>query len=366
MKDVKLNYKQILTLVAGLFLFCNNAVPQAYTEFKKIERSYRANVSTMVDVTNKYGKIHVVNWTGDSVKIVASVSFSSPNNERSKLTKMLNTVDFSIVANSYYITANTIFGVDYTAFFDELKKLKAQVNIDYMIYVPSYINIKINNRFGDVYLGDYKGNINIKLAYGNLKAVSLNGETEITLESSKATIGNLTTGKINTSFGCELAIEKATQLDLTTIKSDIQIGDVNIMKIKSNRDIYKIAKVGYCYGETYFSELIISRLEFETNVNLKYYGSMKVESISKNFTFISIDSKYAEINFTFDSGASYQIDITHKNSTLVYPEKISSLDEKQLEGNKKQMLTYGRIGKTKTTAKVMINAESSKISIAHK
>jgi len=361
-------YNKLLVAFFLIAFWTININAQTYTENRKIVKIFKAGKSTTVDITNKYGKIHVIPWDKDSVRFEINLTIKSQNNSRLK--KLKNNIDFDFTRTEYYITVKTTFGSKYSSFLSDLKNLAEtfipsyQVSIDYTVTMPNDLNLKINNKFGDIFTDDYKGELNIILSNGDLKANKLSGNTNIDIKIGDGVINSIKNGKIFISYS-EFRIKKADQLNINSRSSKINIDTVNVLKTHSRRDKYYISEINNLFGETYFSYLWIYKLNNELNFKLKY-GNLNLEFVNPQFSFLNINSAFADLNLFFARQSNYQIDITHKNVNLNYPREIAKLQEKSINNDEKQFLTFGTIGTADYFAKVKIYAERCDINIIHK
>ncbi len=63
----------------------------------------------------------------------------------------------------------------------ELISYDSHVEINYYVSVPEYINLRIDNKYGDIYMESISGDCYVILSNGSLKANSLEGEATIEL-----------------------------------------------------------------------------------------------------------------------------------------------------------------------------------------
>lgn len=361
-----INYKIILLTPFFVFVICYLKA-QTYSEFKKIERSFKVIPSSTVDITNKYGKIHIVKWDKDSVKFIINLSVKTDELEEAE--EILKNIDINFSGTHYYVTAKTHFQSDENSFLDDIKKLtegivesESEVRIDYTIHVPGYLNLKINNKYGNVYSDDIQGNFDLILSNGDFEANSINGNCVLDLKFGKAVINSLNTGDITIAYS-DLYVKHAKQLSINSKSSEVNIDYINVLKTQSKRDKYYVTETNYLYGQTYFCDYWVYLLNKEVSMEMKY-GSLHLEEISSTFSFLNIDSKYTELNFNFKKGTSYQLDITHENVNLVYPKELAKIEKKTIEDDK--FITYGKIGNAGTSAKLRIKAQGRAIKIYHK
>ncbi len=305
----------ILLLTAGLY-----GKAQTYSESQRIVRSFPAGSESRLDLSNKYGTVHVIPWKKDSVYIAIDLILKSSST--SKLEKLKKNVDFEFTDTRYYIVANTRFGSGGSNFFSDLRDLsgtiipsKNEVKIDYTVHVPSGMNINITNKYGDIYIDDMKGSVSVNLSNGDIKANSLHGETSISLNFGNGMINELSNAKLNIAYA-DLEIQSAGQLKIDSKSSKIRIGQVEILKILSKRDKFTVSRIDNLFGESWFSDIWLYKLNEEINLNPKY-GVLKVDSISDDFSFINVNTEFTDLNLVFNRTASYQLEILKHNDVML-------------------------------------------------
>ena len=336
-----------ILLAAGMYLKA-----QTYTESQKILRTFPASPETRVDVSNKYGTIQIIPWKNDSVHIAIDLYIESSST--SKLEKLKRSVDFEFTDTKYYVIANTVFGGKSGNFFSDLRDLggtiipsKNDVKIDYIVKVPSNMNINITNKYGDIYIDDMKGSVSVNLSNGDFKANSLMGETNISLNFGNGIINELANAKLNISYA-DIEIQSAGQLKVDSKSSKIRIREVDILRTTSKRDKYTISKINNLFGESWFTDFWLYKMNEEINFSPKY-GALKIDSIPDNFSFININTEFTDLNFVFKRTAAYQLEILkHDNAILHLPDEYGELE---VIGREEEAVHLkGMIGPSRNTA----------------
>ena len=314
------------------FLVCSGVWLQAqtYSESKKIERSFKANSETRLDLSNKYGTVHVIPWRQDSVHIEIDLFIRSSST--AKLEKISSNIDFEFTDTRYYIIATTNFGNKYNTFFSDLKDIsesiipsKNQVEINYTVHVPASMNVNLTNKYGDIYIDDMKGSVSISLSNGDLKANSLAGEANISLNFGNGIINELANAKLNIAYA-DLEIRKAKHLTIESKSSKIRIHDVEIVKTNSKRDKYTISSINNLFGESWFSDIWLYRMNEEINYSPRY-GVLKVDTIPADFSFINVNTEFADLTMVFAKESSFQLEVLgHENVVLRLPDEYGELE----------------------------------------
>jgi hypothetical protein len=337
-------------------MFSGGAKAQMYADH--IVRNFKITDKSSVEVYNKYGKVHIRTWDKDSVKFEVDLRIQTTNTE--KLQKLKNQITFDFTNTNYYIIAKTSFNKSGGVFSDVVETFvpSNEVSINYTVYIPKNASLKIENKFGDVYIDDFIGNLGLTLSNGNFKANYLEGNTSINLSSGNGVINRIDKGKIIVSYS-DLEIKVAGRIDFDTRSSVITLQKAENAKIVSRRDKYMIDEIGRLSGSGDFSTIKIMKLGTEFNVSMKY-GGLTLDEIDNNFTLINIGSAYTDIDLHFWKNVSYNLDITHHADVhLMYPTNYSNLQTQDLNVEQKLLLTYGPVGTnvTATAPKVKIVAE---------
>jgi hypothetical protein len=326
MKRLQLKFSRYILLAATLSVVAPGVGAQTYTDRQKIVRSFPANAETRLDLTNKYGTVHVVPWKKDSVHIEIDLFVKSSST--SKLEKLKRSVDFEFTDTKYYIIARTDFGGRGGSFFSDLKEIipsKNQVKIDYTVHVPPSMNITISNKYGDIYIDDMKGSVSVNLSNGDIKANSLKGESNISLNFGNGIITELNNAKLNIAYA-DLEIQQVKQLNIESKSSKIRIHEAGIVKTASRRDKFTVSSVDNLSGESWFSDIWLYKLNEEINYYPKY-GALKVDSIANGFSFINVNTENADLRMVFSRQASYQLEVLkHDDVILQLPEEYGELE----------------------------------------
>jgi hypothetical protein len=360
-----MNYRKIIILLLTTSLLSSLAA-QSVTEKRTFIRSMTVNKDTYLEVSNKYGTIHITSWNKDSASIRAEIEAFAPN--QAKLKKMFDEININFTVTNYLVRAQSDFKQSISMLFESFKGMTdklipydSRVQINYYITIPEYLNLKIENRYGDVYMENITGNFEISLSNGSFKANSIARSSKINLTFCDATINSITTADINASFS-EMNIGESVNLDITGISSRFEMRHADKLQIESRRDKFFIGTVGSIQGNSYFSDIKIEKLTKDINLTTKY-GSVNTDLIENGIDFINLLSGYTDIGLTFDPDVSYNLDIRYINTFLSLPQKNSNLEKKAIDEDKREFITFGTIGKNPGNKKVKIDATRGNIVI---
>ncbi len=358
-----MNYKIIITINLILLIF-NSLSAQNDSETRSFIKTFPISNETTLEVSNKYGTIQITPWNKDSVYIRAEVKAFAK--DRSRLSKMFEGIDVMITGSKYIVRAQTEFTSNINTLFESFKGMTnkiisydSHIEINYYINIPEYLNLKIENKYGDVYMENNTGNFKISISNGSFKANSLGKKSSITMSFCDATINSVTSGTIDASFS-EISIGETEDLTINSISSKYDIKKAGSIRGESKRDKFFIGNIESLQGNAYFTDYRLDAIRKELNLSTKY-GSINADFIEKGFGAVNINSSYSDISLRFEAGSSYDFDIRHINAFLVLPDKNTKTEEKALNEEKKEYVTYGTVGKNPGTAKVKIDATRGNI-----
>ncbi len=340
-------------LIAGVF-----ATAQTVSDARFRKKSYKVSPETTLEIENKYGTILIVPWNKDSVQITADIFLEAKS--ASKLRKLQNDIDVSFAGTSNYIIARTIIGDGGSKVASELRALSntlvssSTVEINYTIYLPVYVNLVLTNKFGDIYIDDLSGDVDISLSNGVLKANSFSGNSRVELIFAKGTIRELATSSLNLSYA-EFTLGNAEQLDIVSKSSGIEIDTAGVIKLESRRDKIEVNKVEYLYGNSSFTDVLISEFIREVDCNMNY-GKMVIENVLPEFSRIKINSDYTDITLFTSALSTYNIDILHNEKAIVHL-PLKNADLKTIKTGEEFLTTDGTVGTGKSQKSISIKAE---------
>ena len=358
MKIMNTIFNGIFAALFGLTVLTNTGAAQTYAESKEIVRSFAVNPETRLDISNKYGKIQVIQWKKDSVRLEVEIAVKSSS--MSKLDKIMDNIEIEFTGTNYYVIAKTRFGSTNNTFLNDLMDLsgaiipsKNQVEINYTVMAPSNMTINLANKFGDIFIDDMKGNVTINLSNGDIKINRLEGESNINVNFGNGTINYLNNAKLILTYA-DFEIRNAGQLSIVSKSSKIIINKVDIIKTESSRDKYSISEVNNLFGESYFSHLQIYKLNEEVNFTSRY-GEFTADSVATDFSYINLHSEYADLNLTLSQMSSYFLEVSHHPEVILWiPEGFTNLEEENISST--EINITGRIGNPNSSSRIEITA----------
>lgn len=357
------------TLLLCFFPLLLNA--QSFSEREITTRSFKINPQTTIEVNNKYGKVQVLPWEKDSVKFEIDLSISS--NSLSRLKKTKEAIDFEFTSTRYYITAMTDFGSTGNKIFTELKNLsdalipgKNTIEINYRIYCPESANLSIINKFGDVYIDDLSGEVNISLSNGDMRINSLSGSSQIELNFGNALINHLGDASFTVSYS-DVNVKLVEKMAAFSKSSTLTIDKADYLRLDSRRDNYFLSSVHTIQGNTNFSRIWIDDLTCQVNMDLKF-GDLTIDKIRQGFCKLDILSEYTDLTIYLEEETIYDADIFHhKDVYLTLPGDKHDIKLTTVRKSEDEFHSFFDTGNAEEIPQIKIEAkEKCYLNINHK
>jgi hypothetical protein len=362
-KRKAMNYKSI-TLINLILLVLHPLSAQSSSETRSYIKTIQVSRETSLEVSNKYGTIQITPWNKDSAYIRAEVKAFATSDARLK--KMFDGVSVKITDSKFLVSAQTEFTQNINMLFECFKGMTSnmisydsRVEINYFIKIPEYLNLKIVNKYGDVFMESTTGDLSVTVSNGSLKAESLGQRSDLTISFCDANINSIASGKINASFS-EVTLGETADLTVTSISSRFDIKKAGVISLESRRDKYFLGNVETLRGSSYFTDFKLGSLKKELNLTSRY-GNFTADLIERDFESIDMNSGYSDISLWFDQNSSYNLDIRYINTFLVLPDKNVNTEKKALDSEKKEYMVFGTVGEDPAKSKVKIDANRGNI-----
>jgi hypothetical protein len=343
---------------------------QTYSEKREQGKSFKLRSGTAVQITNKYGNVNVMPWEKDSVRI--EVSMSAQSKQAAKVVKILSSIDCEMISTANLISARTVFYDNSTTFWKDVVSYAGQVintsnnlQINYTVYMPVTTPIKIENKFGNIYMDSHRANTEITLSNGDLQARNFSGKLKLKLDFGSASLQDADNAELNINYS-DLILQKVKSLNINSRSSTIEIEEADVIELTSSRDKLYMKSCNSISGDASFSRIRINELESACTLNTKY-GELKLNSISRNFRTIYAKSEYTDIMLGFTPSSSYSLDMTYdaKTNLNIASPINNQLKKETLDAKQGIVQATGNIGKP-GSSNVSVTAKAGSLSLFNK
>ncbi|EJF08518.1 hypothetical protein O71_20337 [Pontibacter sp. BAB1700] len=236
---------------------------------KTFEKTYKVNKSDVLNIDNKFGNVHVSTWNRNEIQV--KVDIVSRANSEQAAQEMLNKINISDNRSGNTIVVKTEMG----SMNSNGRHQSFEVN--YTVNMPADNNLVVKNSFGNVYLPDMKGKVDLHVRYGAFKAGNLtNSSNSIKASYCRSipnTIGYLNKGNVDLAY------------------STLSLSNTNGIN-----------------GSVKYSDLKIGNLSEVLEMDVKY-SSFKIDNVKKNFKNISLNSGYTPIQLHFEDDSAFDFNV---------------------------------------------------------
>ena len=355
----KLKKTGIPLLISGLIVLFSLTGHAQFTETREFVKRFRIQQETRIDITNKYGKIELNTWNKDSVVIQFRMEVNEKKQD--KLAKILDNLDFDISNSQYYLIVKTEVDKNRSPIENELVKFKetmlqtnGSIRIDLVIWLPDQHELRLENKFGDIIMGDYLGETQINLSNGKLKAGTLPKISSLNLSFADASVNDLTNARIISNYS-DILIKNAGAIRFESKSSDIEVLNSEDLSIDSRRDKYRIRIAEKVDATANFSHFILSELKNKANMRLNY-GSLDMEKIMSSFNSIYVESRSTDVNLYFNPEAKFNFQITETKTDLKLGRELKVEDKEVLDPKENKIRHSGYFGKRMNEDQLIIHA----------
>ncbi len=360
-------FRRTLAIVSCMIFMLPAIVSAQFTDSKEIKKVFKVTHETRIEISNKYGKIALNTWDKDSV--VVDINVKVEEKKLSKLEKSMEEIDFDFLSSQYFLVIRTKVGENRSTLEKELLKFKetvlqsdGNVEINYTVWLPKNNVLRVENKFGDIFMDDYNGEIDLDLSNGNLKSHDFTGKTNITLNFADATINQIKTGRLDCNYS-DLYIREADLLRINSKSSNFEILEVKELNTDTRRDKFRIRMADLIDAEGSFSSFRINELNDRITLRADY-TDMDVEKIATDFSNIFVEAKSTDINLYFPAESNFNFEITHTKTEVDLCKEITTEETKVLDEKEGKVKLLGNFGKKiKDNKKLILNTTLGEINI---
>jgi hypothetical protein len=295
-------YKRYVVLLCLFVGGVAGAYAQEGVKEKKITKTFSVGENDRLSVENSYGKVHINTW--DKKEISVEVKILALHKNDSKAQELLDRIKISDIRTSGRISYKTIISTG-----NLVMNGKQSMSIDYTIYIPVGNPLSVVNKFGDVYLDDFSGELDLHVAYGALKAGKLSGvDKAIKVQFGSAVITSIESGRLDIQYS-KLNIEKAQKIDVINMFGSTNITSVQNLKIDQRYGSMNVGTVAQMSGKIEFADFDVTKLLKSIDLTMKYCSRADFGLIGSGVELIRVNANFSSLYFKFDDSSNMNFNI---------------------------------------------------------
>jgi len=343
MKTEKRNISFSLLCIFCLLTLSGFAQDDLISKVKIIEKIFDQPNIEYFGVTNMFGNIDVSYWDQKEVKMTITIKVIAWEEEDAdrfieKVIPEISTIQdkkgyFDIYSATDVSRIKNLCncgddeGKIYAPWFKKKARVK-QYNVSYEVKLPATVNkIDFYNRYGDISIPDFEGNMSIQVTNGNLKTGKLkleNNEIGIRVRYGKVHIESIEKSKLNLYSCNDVNIGNLRNVNLTSKFSRVQIASCSGLVINSKSDNLNIESLESLNGKGDFTSLTIGKLDGSIDLSSKS-GEIKIGQINPSFKYISLSGQFNDYILNLDNlnySLSAELEFTDlESSETIYSEQ---------------------------------------------
>lgn len=306
---MKLLYKLTLCVLLPLFAFANNdTMDGKHTKKKTLKKEYTVNTNATLKISNKYGNLDIVTWTGNTIEI--EVTITTNGDDLEEVEKRLDEIDVEFSGTSNFVSAETVIGKKKkNSWWNWSSNDDVNMKINYVVKMPITNNVDLSNDYGSINLDTLEGRAEISCDYGKITTKELLGDnTSLNFDySNNCYFEYIKNGKINADYsGFTVAKTKTLGIVADYTKSLVEIAE----NIDYNCDYgsLRVNKLNNINGNGDYLTVVIGDVYKNVSINADY-GSIKIGEMTKNAKNITIDSDYVGIKIGINPEYAFDFEI---------------------------------------------------------
>lgn len=278
---------------------------------RTIEKAFLTNTRQLVEVRNQYGNVHISSGSGSRIMLKVTIEARG------------RTVDIAqqLIDEVYINTRDTR---DYLRVATEtprhpgIKLGDKGLAVRYELEIPRGNPLKIVNKFGNIALGDRRGNVDVQIKNGHLTGGRLEG-SQNTLEGyfSHADIGLMRTGQIDFQFG-NVTISEAGYVKVDIGGGNLNVGIAKTLEMYVKQGKVSIGRADVVRGEYSSKFFALGYLGKKLDMEVKYAETFTIGEVGPDFSSIKIEQSYSPVKLNFNPEAQFQLEANLKKGKLHY------------------------------------------------
>ena len=335
-------------LLAAL-IFLQGALLSQESVIKEAEFEVRSDA--LIELSNKYGDIYFESW--DELRTEVKVEIKVEGSDEDAVEYLLDKLEVYIKGNEEKVEVKTNLDelVQWNNVSDNKRervrmKLRDGRNIRleafsiiYQIKAPKSNHLKLDHKYGDVFLTEIEGNTDIWLKYGNLNAGALNGDNYLNLGYVGGKIASLTKAEMEAKYS-ELSIVEVGTLKLQSKYSTLKFEAIDTLLSESRYNNLRARSVRFLGLIERHTDFKADSLLALGNIRMEY-GSCRINHLDHRFEHLAIEGEYTDFYIQTDEDASFRIALSSKYGGLTYP---SSLEIDKISESNSSKEVEGRMG----------------------
>ncbi|MEL6922638.1 MAG: hypothetical protein AAFO94_01235 [Bacteroidota bacterium] len=330
-----------------------------YTEYvRSVKKEYQMNADGLVSLKNEHGKVQVLTWDRDRVKVDVKITIYAAS--KSAADEVFSRVSINFDNSRENVAATTNVSKRDSWWDWMWNDVKDKYTIDYKVYVPRSADLELNNSHGDVFVSELSGSAELNVAHGDLTLDGVKEDLNLTFSYGTGVVHKSKDARVKVNFA-KLRFKQAKDLQLTSSYSKIYIEQAADILSESTYDTYEVGEVrefvnsGRCddiaisYADkvevvSEITDVKVEKVGRRADLEL-LHGAANIRSVAKGFSELVLIGDFVDFTVAMEDGATYKLAASANNAGITYPKELVISSFKNSQKNNQEFEGY--LGATK-------------------
>ncbi|MBL7690009.1 MAG: hypothetical protein JNM41_00330 [Flavipsychrobacter sp.] len=246
---------------------------------KTFSKSFSCGSDHLLFLQNACGNIFVDTWDKNEVKVdVEMTTYAKDNAEADDLLKYSAVTDEMIEGSkTLFLHTHTISGATMA---EKQDTIYTTLNTVYRLFIPRNMPVNIQNTYGNVYLGDMGGTVNVRVVNGSLHAQRIGGSNnniDIDMGIGKSTIGQVRSASFS-GYNSDIAIKNALDVSIKDC-GNVEIANGKNVSIFKTSGFLKIDTADGLSGRIAKTSIAIAAISGNSDIELRNCENVNLGTI---------------------------------------------------------------------------------------
>ena len=300
---------------------------------KEYSESYDVSQGVTLNTDTKYSDVELLTWDKSVIDILVEIEVEASSKSRAE--EALEKIDVRISKSGNNVSLVTEFENGWS------RNVKTKIKVT--INAPKWVNLDMDNSYGDLFIQEVTGLVLLDLKYGNMKVGSLTRMNEkpysqIDMAYSNAEIDELGWLELEISYS-DMEINSSQMLFVENKYSKLSGEKAGGIITEGAYDKYTFEEIDSFVGELKYSGIKFGTLNKTLDLHSGYTG-VKIGTLSKGFDKVDASLSYGNLTMGLESGASFKFEGEAKYGSV----NISTGDRLSKTKENNYVKVWGNVG----------------------
>ena len=327
-------------------------------ESRKVSKSIGVSEDASLELFNKYGDIVFNHWDKDSIRV--EVEITAEGDDPQAVRTYLEGVDINISGSKHMVIARTewssTMGFIRKSMYDIRNSIKQsrRLRINYEVYLPKGVEVRLENHFGNVIIDDHSGVISGEIGHGDFRGSHLSKVRNLKIRFGDLRLKEVGFAIVTANFA-DVEVENCLDLDITSASSEIMLDEVTSAVVHSKSDKINATSIGTLKGNTAVTDVRIDELKDRLELDTRF-GDIRVSKLAPGFQNVNLTGSYTDYVLVIDEGLGGTFTVNLEGGReFTYTSRVTVEDKQESEKTKRYTGKIGQGG----DSKIAIRAKSA-------